>query len=355
MTKAAKHILGEKDGQELAVYTLTNQKGESASITNYGGIWLRQNVLDKNGQLSDVLLGIDETVNLYAAHPFFGVLVGRFANRIGDARFNLNGKEYTLAKNDGKNHLHGGTVGYDKMVWTAEIRTDDSGEYLHLSLLSPDGDEGYPGAVQVKVEYRFTDASELSIRYAATTTADTVINLTNHAYFNLSGHADGSILDHMMQIDADTITAIDGTLIPTGELASVAGTPFDFRTPKTIGAAMENEHLHEQLVYAGGLDHNFVLNTKGDLDKVAAIAKSPKTGRVMTVRTTKPGVQLYTGNFLKGDVVGKNGATYPKRSGFCLETQYFPDSPNKPQFPSCVLKPGEVYQHETIYTFSVEA
>lgn len=354
MARIEKRILGIVDGKTVSAFRLTNASGATADISDYGGTWFSLVVPDRDGKPGDVVLAPDTAETLVRPHSFFGVLVGRFANRIGKAQFTLNGKPYPLEANDGLNTLHGGVTGFDKRLWDAEIIGTGDDQRLLLTLESSDGESGYPGNLKVKVTYSWSDDCALSILYEAETDADTVINLTNHAYFNLSGHNAGSILDHEIAIDSDCITPIDGTLIPTGVLMPVDGTPFDLRKGAVIGTAIAGEASDAQLTFAGGFDHNYVLNARGDLSREVATLKSAATGRKMTVRTTKPGIQFYSGNFLTGQSKGKDGANYPRRSGLCLETQFFPDSPNKPQFPSCVLKPGETYRHETVYTFSTE-
>lgn len=334
-------------GDQVKLYTLKNENGMMAKIMDYGGTVVELTAPDRDGQFADVVLGFDRLEDYLKVHPFFGVLVGRYANRIGGARFTLDGVEYTLAKNDGENHLHGGVKGFDKVLWTAELIDTAHGKSLNLTYESPDGEENYPGDLKVTVNYILTDDNGLRIDYEATTDKRTVVNLTNHAYFNLRG--DGDILDHVVMINADKFTPTDKGLIPTGELRDVEGTPFDFRQPKAVGLRINNPD--EQLVFAGGYDHNWVLNKNGEKLTLAAEVYEPTTGRVMEVYTTEPGIQFYTGNFLNGSLTGKNGVVYNHRTGFCLETQHFPDSPNKPQFPSVVLSPGERYTQTTIYKF----
>jgi len=333
----------------VELYTLTNSKGVTAAITNYGGILVSLKVPDRAGQLADVVLGFDTLDGYLKGHPYFGAIIGRYGNRIAKARFTLNGVEYRLAPNEGENSLHGGIKGFDKAVWTA--KEIDGGKALELSYLSKDGEEGFPGNLAVKVTYSLNDENELKIDYTATTDKDTVVNLTNHSYFNLAGQGEGDVLDHVVTINADRFTPVDSKLIPTGELRSVAGTPFDFRTPHRIGERINDRD--EQLILGRGYDHNFVLNRTGEGLALAARVVEPKTGRVMEVLTTEPGMQFYTGNFLDS-ITGKGGKVYKQRYGFCLETQHFPDSPNKPEFPSVVLKPGQEYRSTTIYRFSVE-
>ncbi len=303
-------------------------------------------VPDKAGKLEDVTLGFDSLEGYLQRHPFFGALVGRYANRIAKGRFTLNNKEYKLAVNNGENSLHGGLKGFDKAVWRGRPLNNSAGVGVELSHVSKDGDEGYPGNLSVTVRYTLTNKNELKIDYSATTDADTVVNLTDHAYFNLAGQGNGDILNHQMMINADRFTPTDAGSIPTGELRPVQGTPFDFRTPTKIGARINQND--EQLKLGKGYDHNFVLN-----DRNAAEVYEETSGRVLSVWTTEPGVQLYTGNHLDGSLKGKGGKTYGPRTGFCLETQRFPDSPNKPNFPSAVLKKGEKRESTTIYRFSV--
>jgi len=340
-----------KDGVSADLYSLTNANGTEVDITNYGGIITSIIVPDKDGNMGDVALGFDNLDDYMKKSPYFGCIVGRYGNRIAKGKFTLNGKTYTLAVNDGPNHLHGGIVGFDKVIWDAkEVR---GGDYvgLKLSYLSKDGEEGYPGNLSVTVTYLLTNDNEIKIQYEATTDQPTVCNLTNHTYFNLADGGASSILDHELMIDADSITAIDETSIPT-QLMPVAGTPFDFRKPKKIGLDINNDD--PQIKNGQGYDHNFVLNGKSGTLRLAARAVDPSTGRVLEVLTEEPGIQLYTGNFLDGSITGKEGKVYKYRNGFCLETQHYPDSPNQPDFPSTVLNPGEKYQTTTIYKFSVE-
>lgn len=339
------------DGQEIDLHTLTNQHGMEVGIIDYGGTVVCLKAPDRNGKTADVVLGFDSIEGYLKAHPFFGVLVGRYGNRIAKGRFTLNGVEYKLATNNGENHLHGGIKGFDKAVWKARDVSDGQSQRLELTYLSKDGEEGYPGNLSVTVVYTLADSNELRIDYAAATDKDTVVNLTNHSYFNLAGQGEGDILDHELTLFADKFTPTDKGLIPTGELRSVEGTPFDFRKPVAIGARIGQND--EQLKSGGGYDHNFVLASGGGSLTLAARVYEPKTGRVMEALTTEPGIQLYTGNFLDGRLPGKGGKVYPKRYGFCLETQHFPDSPNHAQFPSTVLRAGGRYQTTTVYRFSV--
>ena len=332
------------DGESVELYTLTNAKGSEVRIATYGGAVVSLKVPDRSGVMGDVVAGFDSLEGYLKPPPYFGAIIGRYGNRIGNAHFSLNGMQYTLARNDGENHLHGGVRGFDKRVWTARLLSPQS---LELSYLSKDGEEGYPGNLSATVTYTLTDANELKIDYSATTDKDTVVNLTNHSYFNLAG--EGDILGHEVVINADRFTPVDKGLIPTGQLRSVAGTPFDFRTAKTIGERIEQKD--EQLMLGHGYDHNWVLNRSGSGLELAVKVTDPKSGRVLEVLTTEPGLQFYTGNFLDGALQGK-GKTYTRRSAFCMETQHFPDSPNKPNFPSTVLKPGQTYRTTTVYRFS---
>ena len=339
-----------RDGVAVSVYTLTNKNGVTARITNYGGIVVSLMVPDRNGKMADVVLGFDSLDGyLQNPGPFFGALIGRYGNRIGHARFTLDGRVYQVDRNDAENSLHGGARGFDKRVWTPKELTDGG---LELRYLSRDGEEGYPGNLQATATYHLTDANELRIDYGASTDKDTVINLTNHSYFNLKGAGTGDILDHRLMLNADRFTPVDAGLIPTGELRAVAGSPFDFRTSTSIGARIEANN--EQLRAGKGYDHNWVLNRGPDGLTLAARIEEPSTGRILEVFTTQPGVQFYTGNFLDGTIKGKGGKAYGRRSGFCLETQHFPDSPNKPAFPTTELKPGQRFQSATVFRFSTE-
>ncbi|HVG37999.1 MAG TPA: aldose epimerase family protein [Pyrinomonadaceae bacterium] len=341
------------DGEAVDIYTLTNARNIEARIMTYGGIVVSLKTPDRNGKVEDVVLGFDNLDGYLKGHPFFGALVGRYANRIAKGRFTLNGVEYKLAQNNNGNSLHGGERGFDKRVWTAKEVGGAEGPGLELTYVSKDGEEGYPGTLTSVVTYRLTDNDELRISYAATTDKDTVLNLTNHSYFNLAGPAGGDILKHELMLNADRFTPVDAGLIPTGELKSVKGTPFDFTQPTAIGARING--TDQQLVLGKGYDHNFVLNRSDDTSLVlAARATEPTSGRVLEVSTTQPGVQFYTGNFLDGKVVGKAGKSYQYRYGFCLETQHYPDSPNKPEFPSVVLKPGQQYKQTTVFKFSAK-
>jgi len=344
----AKTTFGQlPDGQVADLFTLRNKNGMKVKITNYGGIITHLITPDKNGDLGDVVLGYDSLGGYLKESPFFGALVGRYGNRIAKAQFTLEGNTYTLAANNGPNSLHGGKKGFDKVVWNTEVLEGQNA--IKLTYVSKDGEEGFPGTLNSEVIYRLTDANALEIEYSATTDKTTIINLTNHTYFNLNGGT-SDILNHEVTINADSFIPVDKTLIPTGKLATVAGTPFDFTKPTSIGARI-NDPKDEQIKFGGGYDHCWVVN--GDIDtlRLAATAYEPTTGRMMEVFTTEPGVQFYTGNFLKGSITGKNGVVYAKRSGFCFETEHFPDSPNQPSFPSVVLKPSQTYKTKTVYHF----
>ncbi|MCX2430184.1 aldose epimerase family protein [Pedobacter sp. GR22-10] len=336
------------DGKKVSLYTLKNAKGATVTITNYGGRIVSLLVPNKDDKLTDVVLGYD-SIGAYRkkGEPFFGALIGRYGNRIGKGKFTLNGEQYTLQLNDGPNTLHGGTDGFYSKVWDAK---QVDGQKLELTYTAKDGEAGYPGKLDVKVLYTLTDDNALQIDYTATTDKATVVNLTNHAYFNLNGEGNKSILDHELTIAADSITPVDSTLIPTGKLLAVTGTAFDFTKAKTIGKSIEESN--EQLKFGKGYDHNFALN-KHDGKTPVATVKSTSTGIKMEVYTTEPGLQFYSGNFLTGaDQDGKGGKSYPHRSAICLETQHFPDAPNHPNFASTELKPGETYKTSTTYKFS---
>lgn len=340
------------DGTPVELYTLTNARGAEAKIMTYGGIVVSLRVPDRNGKLDDVVLGYDTLDGYVKNNPYFGALIGRYGNRIARGKFTLDGRQYTLAQNNGENHLHGGVKGFDKVVWNASEIRDKHGVGLKLTYLSKDGEEGYPGNLSVTVIYTLTNNNELRIDYAATTDKKTVVNLTHHSYFNLAGQGAGDVLGHELMLNADKFTPVDKGLIPTGELRSVRGTPMDFTKPTPIGARIEQQD--EQINFGGGYDHNWVLNKSGNSPTLAARVYEPTTGRVMEVYTTEPGIQFYSGNFLDGSITGKGGKVYQKRYGFCLEAQHFPDSPNKPNFPSTVLSPGQKYTQTTIYKFSAK-
>lgn len=340
------------DGTPVAVFTLTNGTGTEVRAITYGGIIVSIRVPDRDGRLGDIVLGYDTLDGYVAKSPYFGCITGRYANRIARARFTLDGRTYQLAANDGPNHLHGGVRGFDKVVWRGEPFEGPDGVGVVFSRTSPDGEEGYPGTLEVRVTYTLTETNVLRVDYAATTDKPTPVNLTQHSYFNLAGEGSGDILGHVLTIDADRYTPVDDTLIPTGELAPVEGTPFDFRTPTPIGARIASDH--EQIRRGRGYDHNYVLRRAGDGSARAARVVEPTTGRTLEVWTTEPGLQFYSGNFLDGSIRGKHGHVYGHRSGFCLETQHFPDSPNRPHFPSTILRPGERYRSTTAFRFGVE-
>jgi aldose 1-epimerase len=341
----------EYDGKPVALYTLKNNNGLAVQITNFGAKVVSLYTPDKNGDFDDIVTGfgsIDEYFN--TKEPYFGATIGRYGNRIGGAQFTIDNTVYNFAKNDGENTLHGGVKGFNSVVWDANKINDNT---IELTYLSPDMEEGYPGNLNVKLVYTLTNNNELKIEYFATTDKPTHVNLTHHSYFNLQGDGSGDVKDHILQINADSYTPVNSGLIPTGEIAAVAGTPMDFRTPTPIGANINSDF--EQLKIGSGYDHNWVLadNTKNGLN-YAAKAVEPTTGRTLEVYTNEPGIQFYGGNFLDGTVVGKGGKAYAFRSSFCLETQHFPDSPNKPDFPSTLLEPGNEYYSFCTYKFGVE-
>ncbi len=340
-------------GETVTEHTLRNGTGMEVKIITYGGTVTSIRVPDRLGRFSNVALGFASLEDYQAEHPYFGAITGRYANRIAGGRFKLDGQAYELLLNDGTNSLHGGEVGFDKRIWSARDLSEASPSSVELTYTSPDGEEGYPGNLDVSVTYSLNDDNELRIDYTATTDAPTVINLTNHSYFNLMGEGAGSIYDHILALNSDRYTPIDLNLIPTGELASVAETPFDFRKPRTIGPGCRSSH--EQIVRAQGYDHNFVLNRGGSSEDTlcfAARVYEPRYGRLMEVWTTEPGAQFYSGNFLDSTLVGAGGRLYRQSDGLALETQHFPNSPNQPEFPSTVLRPGEVFQSSTAYRFS---
>jgi aldose 1-epimerase len=320
-------------------------------VITYGAIVVSIKVPDRNGKVDDVVVGHDTLEGYLTRSRFFGAAVGRYGNRIGGAQFTLDGRTYPLAKNNGPNHLHGGLKGFDKVVWQAAVKEDPRGASVSFTRTSPDGEEGYPGTLDVSITYVVTAKGELVIEYQAKTDKPTHVNLTNHSYFNLAGDGSGDVLGHRLRLVADRYTPVDAGQIPTGELAPVAGTPFDFRTETPIGARIDADH--EQLRIGGGYDHNFVITRKGEGLSPAARVVEPTTGRTLEVSTTEPGVQFYSGNRLDGSITGKSGHVYRARTGFCLETQHFPDSPNKPQFPTTVLRPGETYRSTTVFRFGV--
>ncbi len=339
------------DGQDVDEFILTNASGVEVRIITYGGIVTSVRVPDRNGNMANINLGFDKLADYETKNPYFGCIIGRYANRIANATFTLDGSEYPLAANNRPNSLHGGVDGFDNKVWRAKAVEGEVGVSLHY--LSPDGEEGYPGNLDVTVVYTLTDDNELRMDYTATTDARTVVNLTNHNCWNLAGEGSGTIYDHILWIDADRYTPADDTLIPTGELAPVEGTPFDFRIPKAIGPGQRSSF--EQIVLGRGYDHNFVLNRdEGDTAMMlAARVYEPTSGRVLEVWTDQPGLQFYAGNFLDGTLIGASGRLYRQSDAFALETQHFPDSPNQPDFPSTELRPGESYQTTTTYKFLV--
>ncbi len=339
-----------KDGNPVTLFTLRNNKGAEAGILNYGGLVIFLKVPDRNGHFDDVVLGYDNLADYIKDSPYFGAMIGRYGNRIAKGKFTLDGKEYSLAINNGPNALHGGIKGFDKVVWEPKVLATLDGPSLELRYTSKDGEEGYPGTLTVKATYTLTEDNALKLEFTATTDKDTVLNLTQHSYFNLAGK--GDILNHQVTIPADKFTPVDSTLIPTGELKPVDGTPFDFRTPTAIGARIGQDD--EQLMFGGGYVHNWVVNKPmGQLGLMGRVYE-PTTGRVLEVFSTEPGLQFYTGNFLDGKLTGKGGWAYQFRNGFCMEAQHYPDSPSQPNFPSVVLKPGEVYRNTIIFKFSVQ-
>ncbi len=338
------------DGEAVDIYTLRNRNGVEARIMTYGGIIVSLKVPDKNGQMGDVVLGYDHLDSYVTNSPYFGALIGRYGNRIAKARFTLDGTMYTLATNSYPNALHGGVKGFDKRVWSAGTREGLDGPELILSYLSKDGEEGYPGNLKVTATYTLLRDNELRLKYRAETDKDTVLNLTQHSYFNLAGK--GDILNHKVTILADRFTPVDAELIPTGELRPVDNTPFDFRTPTAIGGRIGQQD--EQLKFGGGYDHNWVINKEAGKLELMAKVTEPETGRVLDVFSTEPGLQFYSGNFLAGTITGKGGWAYQRHAAFCMEPQHYPDSPNKPQFPTVELKPGQVFQNTIVYRFSVQ-
>jgi aldose 1-epimerase len=355
VTELSERVWGAlPDGEQVKLYTFRNSAGAEVSITKYGGRIVTLKTADRDGRIADLVLGFDDLEGYLAKNPYFGALVGRYANRIANAEFTLGGKTYKLAQNNGHNALHGGLHGFDKVAWKAEQITAPKGPALWLQYVSMDGEEGYPGTLNATVTYTLTDNNELSVDYRATSNKLTILNLTNHSYFDLAGQGSGQVLDHIVTIHADRFTPVNTNLIPTGELRSVKGTPFDFRTPTRIAERIDADD--EQLRCGVGYDHNFVLNGSGEGARLAARVHDPESGRTLEVLTTQPGVQFYTGNHLGNPLAhGKDGAVYGFRSGFCLETQHFPDSPNQRNFPSTELKPGDEYRQTTIFRFSVEA
>jgi aldose 1-epimerase len=338
-------------GEPVDLYTMTNANGVSVAITTYGGRVVSVKTPDKKGASADIVLGFDSLDGYLGDNPYFGALIGRYGNRIGGAQFKLDGKLYKLAANDGPNSLHGGKVGFDKVLWTGADKSIADTPALELTYVSKDMEEGYPGTLTSIVTYSLTAQNELKIDYKATTDKDTVLNLTNHSYWNLAGAGEGDILGHQMTIVAGKFSPVDKVLIPTGELKSVEGGPFDFRTATAIGARIDKDD--QQLKFGKGYDHNWVLDSGGGSLTRCALVLEPNSGRTLEVLTTQPGLQFYTGNFLDGTIKGKGGKVYPHRGALCLETQHFPDSPNKPKFPTTELKPGETYNQTTAYKFGV--
>ncbi len=335
------------DGREVAAYTLRNATGIAVQVLNYGGLITSLTVPDRSGAFADIVLGYD-TLDGYLKHnPYFGAVVGRFANRVAGGQFALRGRRYQLPINDGPNHLHGGPEGFDKVHWAATPSRDTAAVVLFRT--SPDGEEGYPGNLSTTVTYTLTDADQLLVHYHAATDQPTPVNLTQHSYFNLAGEGAGDVLGHELTIHADRYTPVTAAQIPTGELAGVEGTPFDFRAPMRIGARIHDAHA--QMLFGEGYDQNFVLNRTSPGLQPAARVIDPVSGRVLDVATTQPGMQFYSGNRLDGSIVGKRGHVYGRRSGFCLETQHFPDSPNHPRFPTVILEPGQEYSHTTVFSF----
>jgi aldose 1-epimerase len=330
------------DGTAVDVFTLTNGRGLKARLMTYGAILVSLEVPDRGGKPGDIVLGYDSLDGYVRNNPYFGSIVGRYGNRIAKGRFTLDGVTYELATNNGENHLHGGVKGYDKVVWKAEPIQGEAEVGVKFSYLSTDGEEGYPGNLNISITYLLTDGDELKIGYEATTDKATPVNLTHHSYFNLAG--EGDILGHELMINADAYTPVDAGLIPTGEIRPVKGTPFDFTTPHTIGERIA--------LVEGGYDHNFVLRGGGGKMDLAVRVVEPGSGRVMEISTVEPGLQFYSGNFLDGTITGKSGRVYNKHAGFCLETQHFPDSPNKPDFPPTILRPDDVYKSLTVHKFS---
>ncbi|TBW55995.1 galactose mutarotase [Marinobacter halodurans] len=346
------------DGRQARLYRFSNAHGIEMAVTDYGGIIVSLRTPDSSGDVDDIVLGFDSLEGYLSdayrkSNPYFGALIGRYGNRIAGGQFTLDGQTYNLAKNNGPNHLHGGNKGFNQVLWNAKPFSNDKGAGVILKYVSADGEEGYPGKLDVTVTYTLGDQDTLSVEYNATTTKATPVNLTQHSYFNLEGEGSGSILDHRLMINADAFTPVDDTLIPTGEIRSVEGTPFDFRQATAIGKRIDEDNT--QLEYGPGYDHNFVLNrpdgSKGELVQAARVTE-PDSGRILEIATTEPGIQFYSGNFLDGTLTGKSGRAYGHRTGFALETQHFPDSPNQDGFPSTILEPGDTYHSRTVYTFS---
>jgi aldose 1-epimerase len=354
MSKITKEPFGKtSDGSRVDLYTLANDRGVKIKATNYGGIIVSIISPDRHGNPADIVLGYDSLDEYLDQRLYFGCIVGRYANRIANSTFILNGNPYALNSNEGNNHLHGGLSGFDKKIWKTEKIDTPEGSGLKFSGVSADGEEGYPGRLAITFCYILSDANELIIRYEAAGDKPTVINLTQHSMFNLSGNMSLDILNHELMLNADRMTPLNADLLPTGELRDVAGTPFDFRQPKAIGAEINSDDI--QLGYGNGYDHNWVLNNPDGSLNLAARVTEPATGRILEAFTTQPGLQLYTGNYLDGGSVGKGGVAYNQYAGFALEAQHFPDSPNQPKFPTTVLNPGEAYRQTTIYRFSADS
>jgi aldose 1-epimerase len=347
-----KEKFGSVQGNAVTLYTLTNSNGLEVRATNFGGIIVSVRTPDKQGRMDDIVLGFDDLQGYLDNKPYFGAIIGRYANRIAAARFTLDGVQYSLAANNGPNSLHGGIKGFNKVVWSAEPFENFTGVGLIFTYTSKDGEEGYPGNLRAKVTYTLTDQNELTFDYEATTDKATPVNLTQHSYFNLAGDGRGDILGHELTLNADRFTPVDKNLIPTGELRAVKNSPLDFTKSTRIGSRINDKD--EQLVLGHGYDHNFVIHRTDPGPVLAAHLREPQTGRVLDVYTTEPGVQFYSGNFLDGTITGKQGHVYKQRFGLALEPQHFPDSPNHPEFPSTILRPGQVYQSRTVYKFSVE-
>src|SRR5580692_1369413 len=341
------------DGQSVELYTLRNSKGAEADIMTYGGAVQKLIMPDKDGKMADIVLGFDSLDGYTGTNcPYFGALIGRYGNRVGGGTFSLEGQTYTLPKNNNGNSLHGGLKGFDKVVWTARPSVGAHGPQLAMAYLSQDGEEGFPGNLEVTAIHTLTEDNELKLEYAARTDKPTVVNLTHHSYFNLAGQGNGDILNHLVYINSDKTTPVDSGLIPTGAFADVTGTPFDFRTPTAIGARINDPN--QQLQYGPGYDHNWVINKPLGQFGLMARVREPNSGRVLEVWSDEPGLQFYAGNFLDGSITGKDGKVYQRHYAFCMEPQHFPDSPNKPNFPSTELKPGQVYRNIIVYKFSAE-
>lgn len=349
-TMPGSHFGNLISGEAVTLYMLTNSSGLEIGVIDLGATIVSLMAPDRDGQFADIVLGFDNPQQYITDSPYFGTVVGRYGNRIAKGQFTLDGETYTLAKNNSGHHLHGGDVGFDKRLWTV---TSSNPNRLEMKLVSPDGDEGYPGELTVRVTYTLDEDNRLTVDYYATTDKPTVVNLTQHSYFNLAGHSAGSAMDHELLINAERYTEVDSELIPTGQLPAVVGTPLDFRQPVAVGARIDEKY--PQLVNGGGYDHNWVLTEKAAAgSEPAAEVRDPKTGRTLVIYTEEPGIQFYAGNFLDGSIIGKEGAVYDYRNTVVLETQHFPDSPNQPDFPSTRLDPGEVYKTRTVFEFGVE-